>query len=306
MKTTIKSFSMIFLALVAVLSLTQCQKEQDMQEMHNYALNQDYGFGGAGIIPNDSGISGTMDFCECLANSFALQELNEIEKQALLFMREEEKLARDVYQYLFDKWNVPVFNNIQRSEERHMEKMLCLIQRYDLQDPVAENNYGEFADEGLQSLYDALITSGSQNLNDAFTVGATIEDVDINDLITLAEGGDIDNEDILAVFTELTKGSRNHLRAFVKNLEQNGSAYTPQYISQDYYDGVINSDRERGGNICAASAECPNYGSGYDGDCPRDGSGTCTQDCTGRQSTANGTGSGFGNGAKKGPKGGPN
>lgn len=90
MKTTIKSFSMIFLALVAVLSLTQCQKEQDMQEMHNYALNQDYGFGGAGIIPNDSGISGTMDFCECLANSFALQELNEIEKQALLFMREEK------------------------------------------------------------------------------------------------------------------------------------------------------------------------------------------------------------------------
>ena len=37
--------------------------------------------------------------------------LSDAEAATLVFMREEEKLARDVYITLYDQWEHPVFNN---------------------------------------------------------------------------------------------------------------------------------------------------------------------------------------------------
>lgn len=47
--------------------------------------------------------------------------LDQQEKDAILYMREEEKLARDVYEFLYAKWNVNTFGNIRRSEQTHMD-----------------------------------------------------------------------------------------------------------------------------------------------------------------------------------------
>lgn len=301
MKTTMNFLTLIALALITTLSFTQCQKDLESQEMHNYALNQEAGYHTGGIVPGTANNATSNDVCSCLSANFSIEDLNEAEEAAILFMREEEKLARDVYTYLYEKWNYPVFNNITRSENRHMESLLCLIQRYGLEDPVGENGLGVFVNEELGNMYQALTEAGSASLSEALRVGATIEDLDINDLITLAEGGDIDNEDILAVFGDLTKGSRNHLRAFVKSLNQYGEAYTPQFLNAEYYAQIISSDRERGGGICAGTIDCPNNGTGNNGECLYDG--TCTQVCTGAP-----TGNTYhpGNGQGKGKKGGPN
>lgn len=301
MKTTMNFLTLIVLALVTSLAFTQCQKDLETQEMHNYALNQEAGYHAGAIVPGAGNNATANDVCTCLAANFSLEDLNDAEEAAILFMREEEKLARDVYTYLYEKWNYPVFNNITRSENRHMESMLCLIQRYGLEDPVGENGLGVFVNEELANMYQALIEAGTTSLTEALRVGATIEDVDIDDLITLAEGGEINNEDILAVFANLTKGSRNHLRAFVKSLNQYGEAYTPQFMNAEYYGQIINSDRERGGGICTGIIDCPNNGTGNNGECLFDG--TCTQDCTG-SATGNTNGPGYGQG--KGKKGGPN
>ncbi|MCB0689967.1 MAG: DUF2202 domain-containing protein [Saprospiraceae bacterium] len=293
MKTTINFFSMLVLAMFAILSFSQCQKDANFQEMHQYALN-DYGTQNNGVAIQTNGNSNTVDVCECLTNNFSIQDVNEAEKEALVFMREEEKLARDVYQYFYEKYNYRVFNNITRSETRHMETILCLVERYGLTDPVQNNDYGIFQNQELATLYQNLIEQGSQSLNDALAVGALIEDLDINDLMTLSESGNIDNEDILAVFGELTRGSRNHLRAFVKNLNQYGENYAPVYISQDYFAGIINSDRERGTGLCAeAGSNCQN-----NQNCTGDGPGTCDQECDGTQQ---GTGNQQGHGQKGGP-----
>ena len=41
------------------------------------------------------------------------------EASDLIFLREEEKLARDVYLALYDAWGTPIFLNISSSEQKH-------------------------------------------------------------------------------------------------------------------------------------------------------------------------------------------
>lgn len=303
MKTTIKSLSALALALFVTLTFTQCQKDQEMQEMHNYTLGAGNEYGPGGVL---AGQPAGVQFCECLTATYGPEELSDVEKEALLFMREEEKLARDVYEYLYETWSAPVFNNISRSESRHMEAMLCLIQRYGLEDPVGSDIRGEFRNQELAALYTSLIEKGKSSLVDALTAGATIEDVDINDLIQLSANEAVDNKDIQAAFAELNRGSRNHLRAFVRNLNQYAVEYKPQFISQQYFGEIIAGERETGGGLCAGLVDCPNAGSGNNGQCTGSGTGICNQDCTGPVGIQNGSGQGGGNGHGKGAKGGPN
>ena len=57
---------------------------------------------------------------------------------------------------------------------------------------------------------------------DALIVGATVEDLDIKDLIDLLNK--TDNPDIILVYNNLNKGSRNHLRAFIAQIESLGAS----------------------------------------------------------------------------------
>jgi len=179
------------------------------------------------------------------ANSPAVTELSIDETADLLFMREEEKLARDVYLALYAQWGIPVFQNIAASEQVHMDAILDLINQYGLQDPAAGTENGEFTDPTLQGLYDELTTTGSQSLVDALYVGATIEEIDILDLQgSLAQTA---NSDIVSVYQSLLAGSENHLRAFVSSWErQNGETYQPQYLRPDEYAEIMLSSQ--GGN----------------------------------------------------------
>ncbi|MEN6378311.1 MAG: DUF2202 domain-containing protein [Methanofastidiosum sp.] len=170
--------------------------------------------------------------------------LTDSEKEDLLYMREEEKLARDVYIKLYEKWNVPIFNNISNSEQTHTDSINFLIVRYGLNDPFV-NEIGKFTNEELQSLYDSLMEKGNNSLEDALAVGATVEEVDIIDLEEAISN--TDKADIKTVYENLMKGSRNHLRSFVSNMKSRGYSYTPQYLSQEEFDLIVNSQIERGG-----------------------------------------------------------
>lgn len=109
------------------------------------------------------------------------EPLDDAEKARILFIREEEKLAYDVYQTMFDLYEVNVFQNIPNSEMSHMEAMLSIIRKYNLIDPVETNARGVYADPALQALYTQLVASGRVSLLAAYQVGATIEDLDISD-----------------------------------------------------------------------------------------------------------------------------
>jgi len=176
-------------------------------------------------------------------DALPLDGLSSAESDGLVFMREEEKLAYDVYIYLFDLWGSKVFDNIANSELTHTDAMLTLLVRYNITDPVGSNAAGVFVDTSLQDLYDTLTAQGTASLIDALIVGAIIEEVDIIDIQALVDALE-GNEDIALVYESLLKGSRNHLRAFVSNLENKGEIYQPQYLSQEVYDAIMNADFE--------------------------------------------------------------
>ncbi|MCJ7694567.1 MAG: DUF2202 domain-containing protein [Anaerolineaceae bacterium] len=170
--------------------------------------------------------------------------LTEDEAQALLFMREEEKLARDTYLALYDIWQLPVFQNIAASEQTHTDAVKTLIDRYGLEDAFVDE-LGVFVNQDLQDLYDSLVSQGSQSIVDALKVGGAIEEIDILDLKERV--AQTDKADIILVYENLLKGSRNHLRAFVTNLQnQTGEVYTPQYMDVEAYQAIISSGVETG------------------------------------------------------------
>ena len=179
-----------------------------------------------------------------LIDTLPSENLSDAELAAIIFMREEEKLARDVYLDMYDIWGTQIFTNIADSEQTHTDAVLRLIQKYNLADPAADTLRGEFINATLLGLYDLLFAQGSASLIDALIVGATIEDLDIYDL--QRQLVDVDNQDVTVVFENLLTGSRNHLRAFYARLDAMNITYTPIYISQLEYDEIVNSPMERG------------------------------------------------------------
>ncbi len=191
-------------------------------------------------------------------------ELSQAEIDALTYMREEEKLARDVYLTMADLWGAPIFTNIAGSEQTHMDAVANLLQAYDLQDPAAGKALGEFSNSDLQALYDQLIARGQISQEEALRVGAAIEEIDILDL--QEDLGQIENAALTQVFESLLAGSSNHLRAFASNLErQTGSAYTPQYMSQEAYTALLGANTDRGygsGRRDGRGGQTPGAGTG--------------------------------------------
>ena len=182
-----------------------------------------------------------------LAEQLALlpiEDLTEEEIADILFMREEEKLARDSYDYFYEIWGQKIFDNISNAEQTHIDALILLIDRYALTDPIVEDIPGYFPNTDLQALYDIVAASGSLSLIDALMAGALIEEVDLLDLYIRYDA--TDNQDIHLIYDSLMKGSRNHLRSFVSNLETQGIIYIPLHLSQEEYDEIINSPMENG------------------------------------------------------------
>lgn len=71
-----------------------------------------------------------------------------------------------------------------------------------------------------------------------------IEELDIRDI--LAQQAGVDNVGIVMVYDNLVRGSRNHQRALMKGLTQQGGTYVPKCISPAEFDAIVNSAVERG------------------------------------------------------------
>jgi hypothetical protein len=142
--------------------------------------------------------------------------LTSAEEYWLTYMREEEKVARDVYIVLYDQWQSRIFKNISLSEQTHMDAIKTLLDKYGIADPAAGKEVGEFTNPDLQAMYDELIDAGSVSMVDALEVGVEIEKADIADLSTAIAS--TTHNDIKTVYGNLLLGSLNHSDAFIANL----------------------------------------------------------------------------------------
>ena len=170
--------------------------------------------------------------------------LSPAEEADILFMREEEKLARDVYVFLYELWGHPVFANISESEQRHMDSMAALVDTYSLTDPVQDDSVGAFTNPDLASLFASLSARGQTSLLEALGVGAFIEEVDMRDIRAAIDRAT--HADIIQTYENLLRGSRNHLRAFARTIENLGVVYEAQVLPQSEVDAIVDSPLERG------------------------------------------------------------
>lgn len=165
--------------------------------------------------------------------------------QALLYLYEEEKLARDVYTYLDSAWNEKQFTNIKASEQRHMEAVAQLLEARGLHYPHLPQ--GQFQDSTLQLLYHQLIAQGKSSAVAALKVGATIEDLDIVDIEEMKPLF-ADAPQVLTVLDNLQCGSENHLRAFYRGMGTYQSDYQPQYLTPAQFEAIVQGEMQPCGN----------------------------------------------------------
>jgi len=232
MKTFVKTI-VLSSFMAASIGFISCQKDM------NGANNVQY----ASLL-NVSGDGTTSVITANVQSAFVeTATLSESELASLLKMKEEEKLARDVYSVLYQKWGSQIFSNISAAESNHLNAVILLLTNYGVTD-TSLGDAGVFTDTEVQKLYDELIANGTLSIEAAYKTGALIEEMDINDLN--AELSSTTNENINMVFDNLLKGSRNHLRAFNLQLTTLGVVYSPVFISQAEYDLIVNSAMEKG------------------------------------------------------------
>ena len=133
-------------------------------------------------------------------------------KAQLIYLVEEEKLARDVYAALDAVSVSPKFKNISGSEQTHMDAVAVLLKTYGIKNPTIGKAAGEFTDKSLTALYKTLVAKGKLSELDAISVGILIEKKDLADLATLSKT--VKKADIKLTLANLKKGSENHLAAF--------------------------------------------------------------------------------------------
>ncbi len=212
-----------------------------MTQNQTPALNQGNGSGGSSAVQGTGAALPAVDPAG----------LTQAETDALLFMREEEKLARDVYTTLYEQWGLTQFSSIAASEQAHTDAIKTLLDRYGVVDTTATEP-GVFVNSELQSLYNDLVARGSQSAVDALAVGALIEEVDIADLDERM--AQTDQADILAVYANLRSGSESHLRAFVRGYEaQTGTSYAPQVLDAENYTAILSGSTGQGNGASAGT-----------------------------------------------------
>lgn len=233
MKTSMKNLVIGSFMVASLFVASSCQKDNMNAENAQYAS----------VLAVSA--DGTTSVIEANLKSALIttSDLTDGELASLLKMKEEEKLARDVYSVLSQKWGSQVFSNISAAESNHLNAIVLLLTNYG----STESSIGEagiFADAAVQTLYSDLVAKASVSIQEAYKTGALIEEMDIKDLDKALATST--NENVTLVFENLLKGSRNHLRAFNLQLTNLGIVYTPVYISQTDYNLIVTSPMEKG------------------------------------------------------------
>jgi hypothetical protein len=196
-------------------------KDPDISLKHNVAY-------GEGIMTLTSG--------QTMTSEAMAVTLSSREKDGMLFIREEEKTARDLYRSLYEKNNLSIFMELMRSEQSHMDQAKAIIDKYGLTIP-GKDEPGAFQNQTLQKIHDELLAKGLQSDQDALKAAAIFEEISIMDLET--ELVAVKATDIRVVYQGLLAGSRKHLRSYVSDLQDLGIKYIPLYLSENEFEEIV-------------------------------------------------------------------
>jgi hypothetical protein len=233
MKISIKALVISGFLTASLTFATSCEKEMGNSDNAQFANVLDVSTDGTSTVINQNMQSAFVE----------TPYLNESELTSLIKMKDEEKLARDVYSALYQKWGSTVFSRISTAENNHLNAIVGILQYYNSTDTLI-SEAGMFADMNVQNLYNSLVAKAYETIEDAYKTGALIEEMDIKDLRDALTA--TSNANITLVFENLERGSRNHLRSFYNQLTALGLVYTPIYITEADYSQIVSSAMEKG------------------------------------------------------------
>jgi hypothetical protein len=188
-----------------------------------------------------------LDALESALGELQMGQLSESEVEAILYLREAEKLARDVLLALDEHWENEALRRMAQSEDTHTAAINVLIDRYNLWDPTSVTWEGYYNNEELLALHRLLVRQGGGSAVDALAVGAQIQEISILDMREYR--AETDDEDVQMVYENLLRASRNHLRVFAVLLKQQDAAYERTYLSQTLFDEIVSTPPEPGYNV---------------------------------------------------------
>ena len=188
-------------------------------------------------------------------SQYPMSNLTQKVKESLAYMGNEERLAHDIYTVLYNYHNdegtqINQLANIPKSEQKHVEIVQSVIQRYDLniseilivENPVRDQNVlfgdmpvGVYDIPAIQELYDSLYDKGIASKQAALEVGCMVEVLDVNDLDqAISQAKESNATDVVAAFNILRDGSYNHYWAFDKGLKNMGITEGCGVLGEEY------------------------------------------------------------------------
>jgi len=150
-----------------------------------------------------------------------------------MYLREREKLARDLYRRFHDTWQQPIFKRIADTRQRQFESVELLLHWYKLEDPAGENRAGVFNDAKLRQRYAELIERGESSKLAALQLAARMEEKDVSAMLDAMVTSR--QWDIVMVYETLMSASRNSLENLVRELQFLGHGYRPQVFAESEF-----------------------------------------------------------------------
>jgi hypothetical protein len=233
MKTQIRSIVVSGLVVTGLMMLNSCQKENMSDEGLQYASVIDVEEDGSTSVIEANLQSALVETETPASDELAL----------VLKMKDEEKLAGDIYAYNYQKWGNNIFSRISNAEDKHLSAIVILLKNLGSADTII-SEAGSFENSENQALYTDLISKSDVSFEEALKAGLLIEELDIKDLASALES--TTNENVKLIYENLLKGSRNHLRAFNRQLTALGITYSPTYLTQTELDQIVNAPMEKG------------------------------------------------------------
>ncbi len=150
--------------------------------------------------------------------------LTDSEADGLACIREEERLAHDLYVVLYDLYGLP--------------------------DPAQGMPPGEFSDPTLQALHGDLLPRGRESVEKALCVAALVEEADI---LALQERlAQTTQPHLTRAYQNLLQASGNHLRAFAMQIgRQTGVENVPQLLDAAAYASLAGGTQPGGQGAAA-------------------------------------------------------
>lgn len=173
----------------------------------------------------------------------ATSPLTADETEFLYAIREDEKIAHDVYAAFSALYPAAkTISKIMTAESSHISAAEAVLDYYEIEYPPLSDT-GIFEDADRQALYNDLITKGT-TLIKAYGTMALMEEETVYAYKSIQN--QLTNSNLSLLLSQLIKASSNHLRATVRQVVKLGGSYSPAYLSDEEYQTIINMAFENG------------------------------------------------------------